>query len=505
MVVKGVTFDWWGTIAVVPSPQDDAAIRDVRISRLVAALRDDGIVIDRSTLSKAYDRQAERLEDAWARHRELSPEDQVDLLLRLAGIDRRDPAIVGLVSEALGGAILVRPPNFFPHVRETLDALRARGFAIGLISDTGRSWGRYLTKLQQAVGIGPQFDVRVYSDELRTRKPDPRMFEAALTGLRLMADEVVHIGDDVIADIAVAKEVGMRAIWFNTGFWPGATTDRRDVNARDMERIRAVVDPIRDRASIPDPFRMKSENDFPSNIGLGASASGFAALATAAVHAAGLRLTDEEISRFARRGAGSATRSVTGGFSKWKMGLTDEDSYSVQLARVDLRMAMIVALVPAFKQTDDAHREALTSPFFHARLAEMPRLIAEMELAIRRRAIGEICVLAERDTLMLHGITMTGTGEMVLWQPDTLRVILAVRRLREAGVPAFFSIDTGATVYVNTLPDRADEVPKAIEEPGRGTMSCTVDGPACAGFAGLPPAEIDQVPAAVGASRRVKG
>src|SRR5438552_5133520 len=104
MVVKGVTFDWWGTIAVVPSPQDDAAIRDVRISRLVAALRDDGIVIDRSTLSKAYDRQGERLEDAWARHRELSPEDQVDLLPRLAGIDWRHTAILGLVSGALGCA-----------------------------------------------------------------------------------------------------------------------------------------------------------------------------------------------------------------------------------------------------------------------------------------------------------------------------------------------------------------------------------------------------------------
>ena len=156
--------------------------------------------------------------------------------------DRRDPAIVGLVSEALGGAILVRPPNFFPHVRETLDALRARGFAIGLISNTGRSWGRYLTKLQQAVGIGPQFDVRVYSDELRTRKPDPRMFEAALTGLRLMADEVVHIGDDVIADIAVAKEVGMRAIWFNTGFWPGATTDREDAEIRDHEEVPRVLE-----------------------------------------------------------------------------------------------------------------------------------------------------------------------------------------------------------------------------------------------------------------------
>src|SRR5437870_13050630 len=91
----------------------------------------------------------------------------------------------------------------------------------------------------------------------------------------------------------------------------------------------------RGRASLPQPFRMSSVNDFPSNIGLGASASGFAALATAAAHAAGLRLAPEEISRFARRGAGSASRSVTGGFSKWMMGLTDEDSYAVQLAGVD--------------------------------------------------------------------------------------------------------------------------------------------------------------------------
>jgi mevalonate pyrophosphate decarboxylase len=101
-----------------------------------------------------------------------------------------------------------------------------------------------------------------------------------------------------------------------------------------------------------------------------------------------------------------------------------------------------------------------------------------MELAIRRRDIGAICALAERDTLMLHSITMTGAAEMVLWQPDTLRVILAVRKLREAGVPAFFSIDTGATVYVNTFPDRADEVRRAIEELDIETIPCRVGGPA---------------------------
>ena len=67
---------------------------------------------------------------------------------------------------------------------------------------------------------------------------------------------------------------------------------------------------------------------------------------------------------------------------------------------------------------------------------------------------------------------------MVLWQPDTLRVILAVRRMRESGIPAFFSIDTGATVYVNTVAERADDVRRGIEDLGIRTIACRVGGPA---------------------------
>ncbi len=245
MVVRGATFDWWGTIAAVPSREDDAAIREIRISRLVERLRDEGVGLDRENLYEAYDRQGERLEDAWAHDRELSPEEQVDVFLRFAGIDR-DPSILVAVSEAFGGAILVRPPTLFPHVRETFDELRGRGLAIGLISNTGRSWGRYLTKLQDAMGIGQYFDVRVYSDELGTRKPDPRMFESALTGLGLNSGEVVHIGDDMNADIAVAKRVGMRAVWFNSGSWSGVTTDRADAEIGDHRYLPRILEAWRE-------------------------------------------------------------------------------------------------------------------------------------------------------------------------------------------------------------------------------------------------------------------
>ncbi len=292
-----------------------------------------------------------------------------------------------------------------------------------------------------------------------------------------LADPVLRLPFHDSISVCTAPLTTRTTIEFGDFPRDSATIDGHDLTAHEMERVLAVVDAIRTRAGIDRRFRMASVNDFPSNVGLGASASGFAALAMAASHASGLDVDLQEISRFARRGAGSATRSVTGAFSKWKMGLSDEDSYATQLAGPDLQMEMIVALIPAFKQTEDAHREALTSPFFHARLAEMPRLIAEMELAIRKRDIGAICALAERDTLMLHGITMTGAAEMVLWQPETLRVILNVRKMREAGIPAFFSIDTGATVYVNTLPGRGGEVQGRIEELGIRTIPCTVGGP----------------------------
>ena len=264
------------------------------------------------------------------------------------------------------------------------------------------------------------------------------------------------------------------------GDFPGdsAAVDGTPLSGHEMHRVLAVMDEVRRRSGIPSRFRMESRNDFPSNVGLGASASGFAALALAGAAAAGLEATPAELSTIARRGAGSATRAVTGGFSKWRRGLTDEESFSEQLAGPDLEMAMIVALVPAYKQTEDAHRDAVTSPFFQARLMEVPRLLLEMELAIRERAVARIAALAERDTLLLHGITMTGRSEMLLWRPETISVMLLVQKMRSEGLPVFFSIDTGATVYVNTVPQHASTIEARLKESGVPTLPCTVGGPA---------------------------
>lgn len=293
-----------------------------------------------------------------------------------------------------------------------------------------------------------------------------------------LKDEILRIPFHDSISVATAPTASHTTIEFGKFRRDQASVDGEQLSGRELERVVSVVDEVRRRSGIDKKFRMVSKNNFPSNVGLGASASGFAALAVAACEAAGLELSLEQISVIARRGAGSATRSVTGAFSRWKAGFEDEESYSYQIASEEFQMGIVVALIPAFKSTENAHKAVLTSPFFHSRLAFVHGALAEMENAIRKHSIEKIGSLAERDSLILHGITMTSIDEMMLWRPETVSVILEVRKMRSEGLPAYFSIDTGATVYVNTLPERVKDVEKRIRKLGIKTIVCGVGGSA---------------------------
>lgn len=259
----------------------------------------------------------------------------------------------------------------------------------------------------------------------------------------------------------------------------GAWIGDRPASREEMERILDVVDALGEEAGGRTGMRMRTVNDFPSNIGLGASASGFAALAVAAAAALGLELSLEELSRFARRGAGSAARAVTGGFSRWYAGHGDRDSISRRIPHPDdIDLAIVCALVPALKTTDLAHREVLSSPFFKARLEYVPSALERMEDAVRKGDVDEIGRQAETDTLLLHGITMTGADEMILWMPETVRVILEVKAMRKDGLRCYFSIDTGATVYINCHRSDVPQVRKRMARLGIETLECSVGGPA---------------------------
>jgi putative hydrolase of the HAD superfamily len=236
-----VTFDWWHTIAETPWPDYDDHMRALRIQGVEEALSEAGLVIDRRVLAEAYDRHTAFLETRWKDLVDVSPDRQIDAFLEFAGIASPDASIRDAVGSAFGEAMRSRLPILYPNIEATLTRLRVQGYRIGLVSNTGRTWGRYLRPIQDELGIGRQFDVRVFSDEVGWRKPRPEIFQRALDGLELGPEAVVHIGDDVSADIAGAKAIGMRAIWFNTGFWSGARTDAADAEIRDHTDVEEVL------------------------------------------------------------------------------------------------------------------------------------------------------------------------------------------------------------------------------------------------------------------------
>jgi diphosphomevalonate decarboxylase len=129
-----------------------------------------------------------------------------------------------------------------------------------------------------------------------------------------------------------------------------ATLDGEPVTGKALGRIVTLLDLVRERAGISTPAQVTSVNTVPTAAGLASSASGFAALAGAAAAAAGLDLSDCDLSRLARRGSGSASRSIYGGLAQWHAGTDDASSYAEAVDDpTDLasKLAMVVLVLNA--------------------------------------------------------------------------------------------------------------------------------------------------------------
>ena len=246
-----------------------------------------------------------------------------------------------------------------------------------------------------------------------------------------------------------------------------------------IERAKRVVDKVREQTDTDSGVRVESENSFPSNVGLGASSSGFAALSLAALEAAGGDTSVRNASAVARRGATSAARSVAGGFSRIRTSDKDERCYAERLDDGfgdDLRI--VVALVPAHKHTGRAHEEAAESHMFGSRLAYVHGALAEAERVIGDGDFDATFSLAERDSLSLLAVTMTGPEGWIYWKPETLALLEVVRDMRDDGIPVYMSTDTGATAYLNTTEEHAERVADAVEALGVESHVWEVGGPA---------------------------
>ena len=234
------------------------------------------------------------------------------------------------------------------------------------------------------------------------------------------------------------------------------------------DRAAAFMDEVRRLVPGIGYAEIVSENNFPMGAGIASSASAYAALALAASAAAGLNLKENECSRLARMGSGSASRSIPDGFCEWLPGQGDEDSYAVSIASSshwDLRDLIAVASGEHKKVGSSAgHGMAGTSPFQAERVRTAPERVKTCREAVLDRDFDALAEVSERDMMMMHAVMMTQDPPLFYWEPVSLRLIKLVRDWREEGLSCFATLDAGPNVHVICLPESAAEVRARMEQ-----------------------------------------
>lgn len=103
--------------------------------------------------------------------------------------------------------------QFFPGVKETLTALKEMGYLLGIITDTANSVSSKLGWFEKG-GFGRVWDSIISSKEIGVRKPDPRLYQAALQQLGISAKQAIFVGHK-ISELDGARAVGLVTVAFN--------------------------------------------------------------------------------------------------------------------------------------------------------------------------------------------------------------------------------------------------------------------------------------------------
>lgn len=136
--------------------------------------------------------------------------------------------------ETLLASLHFRP---YADVIPALARYRGQGVRMVVVSN----WDVSLHLVLQNVGLTPWLDGILTAAEVGVRKPDPVIFEQALTFARASARDVVHVGDSLAEDIAGARAAGIEPVLICRG-----DEDSREGEGigEGLRTIRSLAEPL---------------------------------------------------------------------------------------------------------------------------------------------------------------------------------------------------------------------------------------------------------------------
>lgn len=298
-------------------------------------------------------------------------------------------------------------------------------------------------------------------------------------------DEILRLPENGSISMCLSNLLTTTTVEFSPAF----TKDEIIINGGGLEEgeaERAIkhLDRVRKLAGIDQKAKVVSNNNFPTGTGLSSSASGFAALSLAASLAAGLNLSEKELSILARQGSGSACRSIPSGFVEWLDGDTSDTSYATQIFPPDhWAITDVVAVVSEGRKevsTSVGQQTAKSSPFMEVRKSHMKEKNEEVKKLIAEKNFAEFGQLIEQEALELHTIMLTQYPPLIYWTPGTLSIMKMVSHWRKEGIAVYFTINTGQNIHLICEAENVDNVQAKLKElkdvkdvivntPGEGT------------------------------------
>lgn len=251
-----------------------------------------------------------------------------------------------------------------------------------------------------------------------------------------------------------------------------ADTFTLDGVVRADPRVVHVLDGVRALRGLSAKARVESQNHVPTAAGLASSASGTAALASAAWCAAGGELSDALATPAfvdcVRRGSGSAPRSLWGGLVALQR---DSGQVHQIAAHTHWPLAMVVVQIgagpKAMSSRDGMQHTADTSPYYAPWVAAHPADLTEAHAAIVGRDLARLGAVMERSTMRMHACMLAADPPLRYLRGETLATIAAVEALRDAGVGAWYTMDAGPHVKVLCHPADAPRIAHDLQADGR--------------------------------------
>ncbi|HYK02724.1 MAG TPA: HAD family hydrolase [Thermoanaerobaculia bacterium] len=215
-MIQAIAFDLWETL-ITDTPELSRQQERLRLTRMEEILRARGHAAVAERIERAYRALWHRCNDLyWSADVDVPCRRQIEHFLEELELEPRsfEESVIAELEHAYAHAALEVLPAVVEGAQQTLAELKARGFGVGLISNTGRTPGYVLRPILEALGLAASIDVMVFSNEHGQCKPRPSIFEELRRGLGVAYDELVFVGDNLYVDVHGAQRCGMRAVHF---------------------------------------------------------------------------------------------------------------------------------------------------------------------------------------------------------------------------------------------------------------------------------------------------